>query len=498
MEDARVVGERLRQRMRERREHQGEDDADGDRPADHAHGGRVRAVGVPGSEHPADDHLAGDRDCVQDERDEEEQLVADLMCADLRVSHAREERGGEEEGGVERDGADEDLPPDPEQRLHRVPAGPSGRRVRPQQLDDEGCGHPGLRDRRSGRRAGDSPVEDVDEEHLEHEVGDVRDDDDLERPAQVRDAAEVALAGEGDQRGRQAERCDPEVEERQVAGVAVAAEAREERLGHDLADDEQSGPDPERRPERLRREPCGLVLPARARRARDDRRRPVREEVEDRECAREDGAGEAERRDLRPAEMTDDRGVGEDVQRLGRQRAERRQREPDDLAIVRGTKTHRAADDNGADGFRAQPALPGAVQPDPAGVPGARRPRGARRPVLVAARQPHDDRQRVPCRALGVGRRCDRAEPPLGDRSRARLDDRDPFGDGAAPAPRAARLLGLLGRPVRERRAAGPDRRAGAGRRADAEDARAQGGVGDARRDGIRAPRLRHRAGDSC
>ena len=121
----------------------------------------------------------------------------------------------------------------------------------------------------------------------------------------------------------------------------MAAEAREERLGHDLTDDEQSGPDPERRPERLRREPCGLVLPARARGARHDRRRPVREEVEDRERAGEDGAGEAERRDLRPAEVTDDRRVGEDVQRLGRQRAERRQRETDDLAIVRGPKAHR-------------------------------------------------------------------------------------------------------------------------------------------------------------
>jgi hypothetical protein len=45
--------------------------------------------------------------------------------------------------------------------------------------------------------------------------------------------------------------------------------------------------------------------------------------------------------------MTDDRGVGEHVERLGREGAERRQREPDDLAVVRGTKAHRVADDNG-------------------------------------------------------------------------------------------------------------------------------------------------------
>jgi glycosyltransferase 2 family protein len=45
--------------------------------------------------------------------------------------------------------------------------------------------------------------------------------------------------------------------------------------------------------------------------------------------------------------VTDDRRVGEDVQRLGGQRAESREGEPSDLTVVRGTKSHRAADDNG-------------------------------------------------------------------------------------------------------------------------------------------------------
>ncbi len=76
---------------------------------------------------------------------------------------------------------------------------------------------PSLRDRCSRRRAGDPPVEDVDEEDLEDEVRDVRDDDDLERPAQVRDAAEVALSCERDERRGQADRGDPEVRERVVA-----------------------------------------------------------------------------------------------------------------------------------------------------------------------------------------------------------------------------------------------------------------------------------------
>ena len=71
----------------------------------------------------------------------------------------------------------------------------------------------------------------------------------------------------------------------------------------------------------------------------------------------------------------------------------------------------------------------------------------------------------------------------------------------AMPPPhprRPARLLRVLRRAVRERRAAGTDRRARARRRADAEDAGAEGRVGDARRDGVRAPRLRHRPGDAA
>ena len=69
--------------------------------------------------------------------------------------------------------------------------------------------------------------------------------------------------------------------------------------------------------------------------ARDDRRRPVGEEVEDREGTGENGPGEAERRDLRSPQVADDRGVGEDVERLGCQRSERGERQPQDLAVVR-------------------------------------------------------------------------------------------------------------------------------------------------------------------
>ena len=115
----------------------------------------------------------------------------------------------------------------------------------------------------------------------------------------------------------------------------MAPERLQERLGRRLEHDEQHRPDRERRPQCLRRQPGGALLLARSRRACDHRRRPVREEVEDREGPREHGAGEPEGCDLRTAEMADDGRVGKDVERFGREGAERRERQPQDLAVVR-------------------------------------------------------------------------------------------------------------------------------------------------------------------
>ena len=95
---------------------------------------------------------------------------------------------------------------------------------------------------------------------------------------------------------------------------------------------------------------------------------------------------------------------------------------------------------------------------------------------------------------LEVGRRRDRAQPRVRRRARDRMADGDQSGDGQAAPRQPARLLGLLGRALRERGAARPDRRARARRRADAQAPRRARHVGDARRHRLRAPRLRPRA----
>ena len=57
---------------------------------------------------------------------------------------------------------------------------------------------------------------------------------------------------------------------------------------------------------------------------------------------------------------------------------------------------------------------------------------------------------------LAVGRGRDRAQPALGGRARARLDDGDPRRRCRRRTRASARLLRVLGRPVRERRPARP------------------------------------------
>src|SRR5207247_7669649 len=93
----------------------------------------------------------------------------------------------------------ENLAADADHRAHRLQARTFGFGVRSEQLDGERKTHARLRYCRSGGRACYPPMEAVHEQHLEDRVDDVRDDNDLEGPAEVRDAAQVTLTGERDQ-----------------------------------------------------------------------------------------------------------------------------------------------------------------------------------------------------------------------------------------------------------------------------------------------------------
>ena len=93
----------------------------------------------------------------------------------------------------------------PSERTRRASASRSTSSVRlsPRTIsDEERRAHAELRERRAPRRALDSPVEPVDEDHLEHDVDRIRDDEDDERRPEVGDPPQVPLAAEREECGR--------------------------------------------------------------------------------------------------------------------------------------------------------------------------------------------------------------------------------------------------------------------------------------------------------
>ncbi len=263
-------------------------------------------------------------------------------CAPIDASPNRVGDGsGEDERGDERRRPYEDPLAE---REHAPGQGQLGTRLSTrepaQDHDDEHRSHQELRDRGPPGRALDPPVEPVHEEHLEDDVHDVPGDDDQKRRAQIGDPSQVALAAEREERGRQPDGGDPEVRDGVLRRVALASHQRDERLREHRDERGDADAEADGEPHRLRAEPPRRLLLARSARARHLRGRPVLEEVEDREDAAEDRRGDAERGELRAAEVPDDRGVDEEVQRLRGERAERRHREPEDLAVVRRPEPH--------------------------------------------------------------------------------------------------------------------------------------------------------------
>ena len=156
---------------------------------------------------------------------------------------------------------------------------------------------------------------------------------------ELRDPSQEALAADCEEERRDAERDDPEVRDGIVRGLSLDAHEVDDRDGERGDERGEHRSDPEREPERLGAETARDVVGARPCRSRDLRGRAVLEEVEGREHGQH-GCRRGQRRELLPAEVPDDRGVDEDVERLRSEGAERRHRKPKDLAVVRRAEAH--------------------------------------------------------------------------------------------------------------------------------------------------------------
>jgi hypothetical protein len=200
--------------------------------------------------------------------------------------------------------------------------------------------HARLGDDRRDRRAQEPDVQAVDQHQPEHHVEGVRRDKDHQRRAHVGHPAQVALAGQRDQREWQAGRGDPQVVHGQLLGASLRAHQRDQGAGRGRQHQGEGHADAGGQPQRLRRQRPGTRRLSRARQPRHLGGRAIGQKVEQREAAREQGARDRERGELGRTQVPDHRRVGEEIEGLGRESAERRHRQADDLPVVCGAELH--------------------------------------------------------------------------------------------------------------------------------------------------------------
>ena len=324
------------------------------------------------------------------------------MGAERRRALAREDRAGQHERAEQRTGPQHQRPAHPQQRADQRGVGPAAGRRGAQQRERERRAHPGLGDHGAPRRARQAPAEAVDEDDLEDHVGEVGRHHDPQRRAQVRRAAQVALAGERDQREREAQRADPQERGRVRADLAAAAEQRDRRRRQPDRQRDDDRADRQGHPQRLGGHRPGALRLTRPVQPRHLRRHPVGQEVAQRRQRAEQRTGQRERRELRRAEVPDDRRVDQDVERLRGERAERGDGQPEDLAVVGGA--------HGPPTLGSRPCVPrwhpglrSRSSSGAAGTPGGRcRPRAPTARASCCARSP---RRRGRC-GWPTGRGC--------------------------------------------------------------------------------------------
>jgi hypothetical protein len=259
------------------------------------------------------------------------------MSGDVVVAEARGDGRGDEESDEQRGRPHDEATAD-----HRVvadsrhvgPRGGAGDADGAADHDDVGQRRRELGGHGSPRRSGDSEIEAVDEQELEQEVQHVGGDRDDERGARVLDPAQVAGAGEGQQQEGCADDADAQVLDRERVRVRRRAHHVDDDRREDEPEDGEEHPEPGREPQPVDTEMGSCSTVAGAGLARDRGGGRVGEEVEDAERGGEDRPRDGEAGELRGPEVTDDRGVGEEVQRLRDQREERGNGQACDLAVV--------------------------------------------------------------------------------------------------------------------------------------------------------------------
>ena len=170
--------------------------------------------------------------------------------------------------------------------------------------------------------------------------------------------SERSVPGGYEQDGRTGECPDSQIGQCGVAELSISTHGGDDRAGERLQRQNRDHSGEDGHHEGLNDHAARCLPIAAAHGAGDHRRRAIREEVEQHEGHREDGRVDAQCSQWHHAKAPDEDGVHDRHEGVGRQRAERRQRETDDLAVqaapggLRGKCVH--GDEDGRDPFVAK------------------------------------------------------------------------------------------------------------------------------------------------
>jgi len=214
--------------------------------------------------------------------------------------------------------------------------------------------HAPLRDDGADRGARDAPPEAVDEEPVEEGVRGEAEAGDPQWRHGVLHASQETGRGEHDEHRRKAPHRDAEVDLGLLGDLRRRAEQADEQRRRDVADEREHRPDAEREPDAVDADRHRTRRVAGAEPARDGGRRRIGEEHHEPDDRLQHGRRDAEPGERLDAEMADERRVHDEEQRLGDQGAERRHREPQDVA-VQGVGRHPSSLGGGADAGAQHP-----------------------------------------------------------------------------------------------------------------------------------------------
>ncbi len=316
--------------------HRAEHDAAPQAPPDHPVGRRPRCRDVTGSEVLAGDRLRGDRDRVQRERQQRPNPERDLVRRDGRVALPGGDGGRGDEHHLQR-----------ERPEHQRRAG-LGRGLQPGKIDAQ----PHARSPCAGRhhhqvggradvlgddcapgRARDAPVQAEHEGRVQRDVQYVGQDRDDERSPGVLQPAQHSGAGQDGQHGGRREQADPQVGDRASRDGGRGAERVGDRIRERQPDGQDRDADRSGEPEAVDALPDRCLPVARPELPGDGSGRAVGEEDRDVDQGGQRLGGDAEAAEWCGAEPANDGRVREQEQRLGDERDERGDRQPQDLGV---------------------------------------------------------------------------------------------------------------------------------------------------------------------